>query len=116
MAAGRKIRDEREARRSLAAAKRSGLSRRDWARARGIDGRSLRAWEMNLRRRETHREPQRAREVAAPRGLVELVPIAARVAGGGDARYVLDVAGARLEFGDDVAVTTLRRVVEALRP
>ena len=116
MAAGRKIQGEREAQRFLAAAKRSGLSRRDWARARGIDGRSLRAWEMNLGRRETRREPRRAREGAAAPALVELVPIAASVPDAGKARYVLEVAGARLEFGDDVAVTTLRRVVEALRP
>jgi hypothetical protein len=30
-------------------------------------------------------------------------------------RYVLEVAGARVEFGDDVSVATLRRVFEALR-
>jgi hypothetical protein len=28
---------------------------------------------------------------------------------------VLDIGGARLEFGDDVSVATLRRVLEALR-
>jgi hypothetical protein len=46
---------------------------------------------------------------------VELVPIAPAASGGGKARYVLEMAGARLEFGDDVAITTLRLVVEALR-
>jgi hypothetical protein len=115
MAAGRRIEDEGEARRFLAAAKRSGVSRGDWARARGIDGRSLRAWEMNLARRGTHPWPGRSRAAAAPTGLVELVPITPGGSGGGKARYVLEMAGARLEFGDDAAVTTLRRVVEALR-
>ena len=54
-------------------------------------------------------------EGAAPRGLVELVPVAPSGAVGGSARYVLELAGTRLEFGDDAAVTTLRRVIEALR-
>ena len=116
MAAGRKIQDEREARRFVSAAKRSGSSAGDWARARGVDGRSLRAWALNLARRQTHDVPRRTRERAAARGLVELVPVTAEVSGVGRARYVLDVAGARLEFGDDAAVTTLRRVLEALRP
>jgi hypothetical protein len=30
-------------------------------------------------------------------------------------RYVLDVAGGRFEFGDDISVATLHRVREALR-
>jgi hypothetical protein len=54
---------------------------------------------------------------AAPaRGLVEIVPVTtpARAAASG-ARYVLEVAGARVEFGDDCSVTTLRRVIEAMR-
>ena len=115
MAAGRRVQDEREARRLLTAVKRSGMSRGDWARARGIDGRSLRAWEINLARRGTRPGQRSLREAAAPRGLVELVPIAPAASGGGKARYVLEMAGARLEFGDDVAITTLRLVVEALR-
>ncbi|MEN9580190.1 MAG: hypothetical protein RJA70_3199 [Pseudomonadota bacterium] len=51
MAAGRKIEDEREARRCLAAARRAGLGLGEWARARGIDGRSLHAWQLGLERR-----------------------------------------------------------------
>jgi len=46
VAAGRRVQDEREARRFLRRGFGSGVSRRDWARARGIDGRSLHAWEM----------------------------------------------------------------------
>ena len=115
MAARRKVQDEGEARRFLAAAKRSGVSRGDWARARGIDGRSLRAWEMNLARRGTRPGTRGSRAGAASRGLVELVPIAPAGAESGKARYVLEMGGARLEFGDAAAFTTLRRVVEALR-
>ena len=115
MADRRRVQDEREARRFLPAVERSGVNRSEWARARSIDGRSLRAWEMNLARRGTRPGPRRSREGAAPRGLVELVPVAPSGAVGGSARYVLELAGTRLEFGDDAAVTTLRRVIEALR-
>jgi hypothetical protein len=115
VAAGKKIEDESEARRCLSAARRSGLSAGEWARAQGIDGRSLHAWQMNLERggsgRARRRKPKAAR---AMRALVELVP-AAPVAAAGGGRYVLEVGGARVEFGDDVSVATLRRVLEALR-
>ncbi len=94
------------------------MSAGEWARAHGIDGRSLHAWAVNLGRRgaTTHR---RAKQVAAPaapaRGLVEIVPVAIPGVTTAKARYVLDVAGARIEFGDDASVATLRRVLEALR-
>ncbi|MFT7520038.1 MAG: hypothetical protein ACI9MC_002182, partial [Kiritimatiellia bacterium] len=41
--AGRKIRDEQEARRCLTAAAQSSQKRADWAREHGIDARSLNA-------------------------------------------------------------------------
>ena len=115
MATGRKIEDESEARRCLLAAKRGGLSAGEWARARGIDGRSLHAWQMNLERRGApaltrRRKPRVAR---AARALVELVPAVTR--SGASGRYVLEVDGARVEFGDDASVATLCRVLEALR-
>ena len=94
------------------------LQRGEWARAHGIDGRSLNVWGVNLARRATPAAPRR-RKPKAPRpthALVELVPAgsSAKLAVGG--RYVLEVAGARVEFGDDGSVATLRRVLEALRP
>ncbi len=61
----RKLRDADEARRCLDEAAASGLSRPEWARSNGIDGRSLNAWRMNLER-------TRRRDQQAPR-LVELV-------------------------------------------
>lgn len=114
---GRKIEDESEARRCLLAAKRGGLSAGDWGRAHGIDGRSLHAWQMNLERRGTIAAPRRRKRKAsaAARALVELVPAGPDVTVAGRGRYVLDVAGARVEFGDEVSVATLRRVLEALR-
>ena len=117
MAARRKITDEGEARRCLAAARRSGLRTGEWARAQGIDGRSLHAWQMNLERGDGGLARRRKSKTAgALPTLVELVPAAPVVAAVGRGRYVLEVGGARVEFGDDVCVATLRRVLEALRP
>ena len=46
MASARKIEDETEARRCLRAAKLAGYSAGEWARAHGIDGRSLNSWKV----------------------------------------------------------------------
>ena len=118
LAIGRKIEDEREAVRCLREAARSGLSAGDWARAHGVDGRSLHAWQMNLGRRGTTAPRQRRKAPPktkrATHALVELVPAVA-AASQQLGRYALVVDGARVEFGDDVSVATLRRVLEALR-
>ena len=115
--AGRKIESEEEARRCLLAAGASELSLRDWARAGGIDGRSLHAWQLNLGRRGSRkgvgRRSPKPRMAVHP--LVELVPGAPRGTTDGSQRYVLELAGARFEFGDDVSEATLRRVLGALR-
>ena len=114
--AGRKIEDESEARRCLQAARRSGQSAGEWARERGIDGRSLHAWQMNFERRESGAQRGRRKaKTAPPRALVELVSTSPNVAVAGGGRYVLEVGGARVEFGDDASAATLRRVLEALR-
>jgi hypothetical protein len=116
VAARKKIEDESEARRCLAAARRSGLSAGEWARAQGIDGRSLHAWQMNLERGSSGQVRRRKSKGASRmRALVELVPTMPVVAAAGAGRYVLEVGGARIEFGDDASVATLRRVLEALR-
>jgi hypothetical protein len=116
LAAGRKIEDESEARRCLLAAKRQGLSAGEWSRAHGIDGRSLRAWQTNLERRQgVTARARKPRARPATSALVELVPTTPGVNLARPSRYVLEVAGVRLEFGDDVSATTLRRVLEVLR-
>jgi hypothetical protein len=118
LSVGRKIEDEREALRCLRAAERKGVSAGEWARAHGVDGRSLHAWQMNIARRGTSAPLRRRKKFAnakpAARALVEIVP-AAMPAVSGLGRYALVVGSARVEFGDDVVVATLRRVLEALR-
>ena len=113
----RKIASESEARRCLSAVERSGLSIKEWARARGIDGRSLHAWKMNLERSESPAQRSRIARSSAPTGsskvqLVELVPA---TSASSSTRYVLRVGSASVEFGDDFTTESLRRVVEALR-
>lgn len=66
--AGRRIRDEGDARACLASADASGLGRAAWARRHGVDGRSLNAWRLNLARRIGQGE------LRPPVRLVELVP------------------------------------------
>ena len=102
----RKIEDEREARAFLKAAKSAGVPLKAWARARGIDGRSLNAWRINLERSRPD-----ARGRSRPR-LVELVPTHEVSSG---ARYALRVADVAIELGDDFREETLVRIVRALR-
>jgi hypothetical protein len=72
---------------------------------------------MNLERRAEGGQPRRRKlkRARTAHDLVELVPSATGIAVVGRGRYVLEVGGARVEFGDDVSVTTLRRVLEAVR-
>lgn len=105
MAAGRKIASEEEARRCFAAAKAARAELGPWARAHGIDGRSLNAWKVNLAKRGVRRRPN------APQ-LIELVPKVPRVS---PARYVVRVGNVVLELGDDFNDETLRRLVGLLK-
>jgi hypothetical protein len=114
----RKVVDERDARRSLAAASKSCMTLGEWARAHGVDGRSLHAWEMNLSKvsRSTSRRTQRSSSSPARRapktGLVELV---AAIGAQRSARYAVTAGALTLEFGDDFQEETLRRVLGVLR-
>ena len=76
MASARKIDDETEAGRCLRAAKLAGRSAGEWARAHGIDGRSLNAWKVNLARRSATAAPRWIKPKATPpaHALIELVP------------------------------------------
>lgn len=104
--AGRRIINEADARRCLAAvgASRSGLS--DWARAHGIDGRSLNLWRVNLSRRG-----QARRAAPVPR-MVELVPVGAPPSA---SLYVLRVDGVELEVGHSFDEASLVRLVRVLK-
>jgi hypothetical protein len=115
MAERRKIRDEADARACLKAAEAAGGDVRGWARAHGVDGRSLNTWRMNLARRGGTRRAEAASTVvgrSTPLRLVELVP-AAPVCGG--ARYVVRVGDVELVLDDGFQDETLRRLVGVLR-
>jgi len=111
----RKIRDEADARACLAAARKSGLAQTAWCRTSGVDGRSLRAWSLNLargaagRRRKTTSKASIARRVE----LVELVA-ATSAPTRSSARYTVRVGELGIEVGDDFDAGTLRRLVAAL--
>ena len=112
----RKITDEREARRCLAAARAAGGNVGRWARANGIDGRSLNAWRMNLARRGTGGTPPPTKESTALRpraALVELVPTSSPPTSA--SRYTVHVGDLRVELGDGFDSHTLRRILEVLR-
>jgi hypothetical protein len=95
---GRKVRDAAEAAELLDAAEASQMERADWARANGINPRSLNAWRLNLRR--DRQEPRSLR-------LVELV------AATGTSRNPLVVRCGpfAVEVGADVDEDLLRRVL-----
>jgi hypothetical protein len=111
----------------LKAAKGENLGR--WARAHGIDGRSLNAWRINLeaRAKSTSRRPPRTKAAlakaalakAAPAkstSLVELVPRSrVELVVPTSARYVVRIEGAELEVGDDFDAETVARLVRVLR-
>lgn len=63
---GRKIRNAGDARDCLEAVQESGMARAVWARANGVDARSLNAWRLNLER-GGREKPEELR-------VVELVP------------------------------------------
>lgn len=111
--AGRKIRDERDARRCMAKADAAGGSRAEWARSHGIDGRSLYAWGKNLEKGDK----TRARKKTVGRrkkhdGLVELVAGTSRAGG----RYVIRRGEFAIEVDghfDEETVVRLLTIVAA---
>lgn len=107
----RKVEDELEARVLLAKVSKA-VEVGAWARAHGIDGRSLNAWRMNLARRGRPASRSARPIVGSPR-LVELVP--APVSTTALARYRVRVGDAEVELGDDFQADTLRRLLEVLR-
>ena len=111
--AGRKIRDAADARSCLRAAKAArGMSRAAWARANGIDGRSLHAWSMNLGAGiRTRSEPAGRRRTQPAVRMVELVPTPAPAA----ADYTVRCGAYSLEVKDASDDVTLRRLLRAMR-
>lgn len=104
----RKIWGERDARACVKAAKAAGLSLGAWARAHGVDGRSLHAWSVNL--------GLGVPSSSAKPKLIELVPTPVPVPmPHAAARYVVHIGDAAIEVGDDFTDETLARIVRALR-
>lgn len=87
----RKIRDAEEARACLATVEARGEPRAAWARANGIDARSLNAWRLNL-----ERNTRRTGELR----LVELVPTSPPAQPSSPARYQVHVGGFTVEVDD----------------
>lgn len=104
----RKIRDEADARACIAALKASGMQTVAWCRSEGIDGRSLRAWTLNLDRGAA-RSGKRSRP--KPVQLIELVP---SVPLKRTARYIVRVGRHDVEVDDQFTEATLRRLVAVL--
>jgi hypothetical protein len=104
--AGRKVFNEQDARRCLAAVKASRRELATWAREHGVDGRSLNLWRLNLERRGAVRV-----RAVAPR-LVELVASPRAVA---HVPFVLRVGGVELEVNVSFDEVALRRLVGLLK-
>jgi hypothetical protein len=96
--------DRHEAEALLASWNESGVSLPAFARASGIDGRSLNCWRLNLTRSRLHRAEQ-------PLRLVELA-VAAPAAR--DAVYLVRVGEVEVEVGDDFREETLARLLRVV--
>ena len=94
----RKIRDRQDALTCLEAVQTSGMRLTPWARAHGVDTRSLNCWRLNLRWR-----PPEAR-------LVDLVPDTVPVRD--RARYIVRVDGVEVEVDDPFREETLARLLD----
>ncbi|MCA9493212.1 MAG: hypothetical protein KC621_24945 [Myxococcales bacterium] len=101
----RKVRDGDDALELLRALSHSELSRKEFCRLHGIDGRSLRCWELNLGRRRG----QVASEAPALR-LLEVTVARPR----SSASYRVHVGDLVVEVDDDFVDDTLVRLVAVL--
>ena len=84
------------------------MSRRDWARAHGVDGRSLHCWYLSLR------GPKGGLKPPVPVRLVELVPEVQNVTG--SSGFLVRTGDVEIELGadfDEAALGRLLRVVGA---
>lgn len=102
----RKVRDGDDAHELLRALSRSGLSRTEFCRRHGIDGRSLHCWELNLGRRHGHAD---SAEAPALR-LLEVTVARPRPS----ASYRVHVGDLVVEVDDGFVDNTLARLVAVL--
>lgn len=99
----RKIQDEQDARACLKKVEESGMERTPWARANGVDARSLHAWWLALERRKRHDHAL----TCTPVRFVEVVaePTPSR------ASYWIHIDDMVVEIDDDFQEATLRRLL-----
>jgi hypothetical protein len=97
------VRDEADARECLARVAASKQKRGDWARANGVDGRSLYNWSLRV--------PPPAAEPPVGLRLVELV---ARAAPRPPARYTVRVGELGIEIDDAFDDDVLRRLISVV--
>jgi hypothetical protein len=96
----RKVRDEVDARRCLAAMAARGATLKAWANANGVDGRSLHMWKLNL-----------ARGKACPEAPLRLVELIEAHRPSPSARYVVRLGDVEIEVDDGFRDETLRRLL-----
>lgn len=114
--AARKIKDAKDARECLSAAKASGLTNAEWARQEGIDGRSLNAWRMNLGVSAKSRSSKKSRcskSKATPPRMVELVA-PAKSSMPKRPRYAVRFGELTIEVDEHFEEETLRRLVRVV--
>jgi hypothetical protein len=104
--AGRKVFNEADALRCLTAVKASRVDLGTWARAHGVDGRSLNLWRANLARRG------KARVRPAALRLVEVVAASQRST---STPFVVRVGGVELVVSPCFDEAALRRLVGVLK-
>lgn len=102
--AGRRILNEQDARRCLAAARSSQTGLAAWSRAHGVDGRSLNLWRLNLERRGGPRQ-----------GALKVVELVSASSSSARGPFRLHIRGVDLEVGADYDEQSLRRLVGLLK-
>lgn len=108
--AGRRIRNERDARECLAAVESSGLGRKEWAHSSGVDGRSLRAWSKKLTGdKESGYTLERGRSKRRE-GIVELIPST----NSKRSRYLVRCGAFSVEVDDHFDEETLERLLRIM--
>src|SRR5438045_440919 len=96
---GRKITNHEDATACLEAVAASGLSRVDWARANGVDARSLQAWRVVI---------ERKLKPPMPLQIVEVVPTDEKPT------YVVHVGRIAIEVGENFDDRVLRRILRVV--
>ena len=110
--AGRKIRDEKDARSCIAAAKAAELSPTELARMQGIDGRSLFAWGRKLARKDKVRGGKLKKSRRNPGRLVELIP--SEMPERAPAPYLVRCGPFSVEIDDHFNEATLARLLRVM--